>query len=239
MHTRITSKDNKLIKYISKLKGSKKFRDEEGKFIIEGYNLVSEAYKKGIIEYILSSKDEELYESSITVSEDIISKLTDTVTPQNILAVVRKENSALLSNKVLYLDNIQDPGNLGTLLRSAVAFNFNTVILDNTCDQYNPKVIRATEGAIFKLSFMNLSLSELKSKGYKILSTSMHGEDPSKVKIDSKKIVLILGNEGSGVKMEYIENSDIDLTIPMNNTESLNVAVAGSILMHELNRTLE
>ena len=86
---------------------------------------------------------------------------------------------------------------------------------------------------------MNLSLSELKSKGYKILSTSMHGKDPSKVKIDSKKIVLILGNEGSGVKMEYIENSDIDLTIPMNNTESLNVAVAGSILMHELNRTLE
>ena len=233
---KISSKDNPLVKYLVRLYENKKERDESNKFIVEGYNLVSEAKKQGLLDKVFSIKEEDDYKDAIIVTKDIIKKITNTVTPEGIIAICNKKKDLNLGNKVLYLDSLQDPGNIGTLLRSAVAFNFDTVILDECVDLYNPKVIRASQGAIFYLNILSNSLSELKSLGYKIIGTEMFGTALNNYKSNDSKLVLILGNEGHGVRSEYLEFSDINLTIPMNSIESLNVGVAGSILMYELNK---
>ena len=233
---KISSKDNPLVKYLVRLYENKKERDESNKFIVEGYNLVSEAKKQGLLDKVFSIKEEDDYKDAIIVTQDIIKKITNTVTPEGIIAICNKKKDLNLGNKVLYLDSLQDPGNIGTLLRSAVAFNFDTVILDECVDLYNPKVIRASQGAIFYLNILSNSLSELKSLGYKIIGTEMFGTSLNNYKSNDSKLVLILGNEGHGVRSEYLEFSDINLTIPMNSIESLNVGVAGSILMYELNK---
>ncbi len=233
---KISSKDNPLVKYLVRLYENKKERDESNKFIVEGYNLVSEAKKQGLLDKVFSIKEEDDYKDAIIVTQDIIKKITNTVTPEGIIAICNKKKDLNLGNKVLYLDSLQDPGNIGTLLRSAVAFNFDTVVLDECVDLYNPKVIRASQGAIFYLNILSNSLSELKSLGYKIIGTEMFGTALNNYKSNDSKLVLILGNEGHGVRSEYLEFSDINLTIPMNSIESLNVGVAGSILMYELNK---
>ena len=233
---KISSKDNPLVKYLVRLYENKKERDESNKFIVEGYNLVSEAKKQGLLDKVFSIKEEDDYKDAIIVTKDIIKKITNTVTPEGIIAICNKKKDLNLGNKVLYLDSLQDPGNIGTLLRSAVAFNFDTVVLDECVDLYNPKVIRASQGAIFYLNILSNSLSELKSLGYKIIGTEMFGTALNNYKSNDSKLVLILGNEGHGVRSEYLEFSDINLTIPMNSIESLNVGVAGSILMYELNK---
>ena len=233
---KISSKDNPLVKYLVRLYENKKERDESNKFIVEGYNLVSEAKKQGLLDKVFSIKEEDDYKDAIIVTKDIIKKITNTVTPEGIIAICNKKKDLNLGNKVLYLDRLQDPGNIGTLLRSAVAFNFDTVVLDECVDLYNPKVIRASQGAIFYLNILSNSLSELKSLGYKIIGTEMFGTSLNNYKSNDSKLVLILGNEGHGVRSEYLEFSDINLTIPMNSIESLNVGVAGSILMYELNK---
>ena len=233
---KISSKDNPLVKYLVRLYENKKERDESNKFIVEGYNLVSEAKKQGLLDKVFSIKEEDDYKDAIIVTQDIIKKITNTVTPEGIIAICNKKKDLNLGNKVLYLGSLQDPGNIGTLLRSAVAFNFDTVVLDECVDLYNPKVIRASQGAIFYLNILSNSLSELKSLGYKIIGTEMFGTALNNYKSNDSKLVLILGNEGHGVRSEYLEFSDINLTIPMNSIESLNVGVAGSILMYELNK---
>ena len=233
---KISSKDNPLVKYLVRLYENKKERDESNKFIVEGYNLVSEAKKQGLLDKVFSIKEEDDYKDAIIVTQDIIKKITNTVTPEGIIAICNKKKDLNLGNKVLYLDSLQDPGNIGTLLRSAIAFNFDTVVLDECVDLYNPKVIRASQGAIFYLNILSNSLSELKSLGYKIIGTEMFGTALNNYKSNDSKLVLILGNEGHGVRSEYLEFSDINLTIPMNSIESLNVGVAGSILMYELNK---
>ncbi|MBP5342672.1 RNA methyltransferase [bacterium] len=233
---KISSKDNPLIKYLTKIYSSKKERDESSKFIVEGYNLVNEAYKTGSIDKIFSIKEEPLYKDAIIVTYDIIKKITDTVTPEGIIALVNKKNTSKCGNKILYLDSLQDPGNIGTLLRSAVAFNFDTIVLDECTDLYNPKTIRASQGAIFYLNFIDKKILDLKQENYYIINTNMNGVSLDNFKLKSSNYVLILGNEGHGVRREYQECSDVNLTIPMENIESLNVSIAGSILMYELNK---
>ena len=212
---KISSKDNPLVKYLVRLYENKKERDESNKFIVEGYNLVSEAKKQGLLDKVFSIKEEDDYKDAIIVTQDIIKKITNTVTPEGIIAICNKKKDLNLGNKVLYLDSLQDPGNIGTLLRSAVAFNFDTVVLDECVDLYNPKVIRASQGAIFYLNILSNSLSELKSLGYKIIGTEMFGTALNNYKSNDSKLVLILGNEGHGVRSEYLEFSDINLTIPI------------------------
>ena len=236
MKMKISSKDNPIIKNLIKLYQNKKERDESNLFIVEGYNLVEEAFKAGVIERIYSIKDEEIYENYVQITPDLLKRITDTITPEGIIAVCKKKNSSKLGNKVLYLDRLQDPGNVGGLLRSALSFNFDTIVLDECVDLYNPKVLRSSQGSFFNLNYSNVSLDELKNEGYIILGTSMHSTPLNEFKNEYQKIVLILGNEGNGVRKEYLESTDINLTIPMNKMESLNVCVAGSILMYELNK---
>ena len=238
----ITSLTNDKVKYLAKLYKDSSFRKKEGLYVVEGYNLVDEAIKTNMVSQIFissSSNKKENYKEATLVTDEIISKITDTVTPEGIVATVKFTENRLLSPNTLYLDHIQDPGNLGTILRSAVAFGFNSVILDSCVDLYNPKTIRSSLGAIYKLSFPKYSVYELKGLGYEIITTTMVGENPSSYKKESKKICLVLGNEGNGVRHQINEIADINLTIPMINTESLNVGVAGSILMYLLQDNLK
>jgi TrmH family RNA methyltransferase len=230
----ISSKDNPEIKYLVKLFSDKKMRDNEGLFIVEGFNQVREAKLSGCLERVYAIKETNEFENLIVVSPDIMKKVTDAVTPQGIIGVVRKVEKSELSPRILYLDHVQDPGNLGTLIRSARAFGFNTLILDGCVDPYNPKTLRSAEGNIFFISIVNESLDSLKKKGYEIYSTSMNGISLESENSFPQKLVLILGNEGRGVREEIQEIADKNLTISMIGAESLNVAVAGSIIMHHI-----
>lgn len=233
---KISSKENPLIKYLTKVYSDKKERDQAKVYIVEGYNLVDEAIKSGHVKTVFITEENKLYPDAIIVTPDIIKKVTSTVNPEGIIALVNKCESAKIGNHLLYLDRLQDPGNIGTLLRSALAFNFDTVIMDECCDLYNPKVIRASEGSIFNLNFIDIKLNEIKKLGYYIIGTSMKGTPSNSYQYDQEKIALVLGNEGNGVRDEYLKLSNINLTIPMNKMESLNVGVAGSILMYEINK---
>jgi TrmH family RNA methyltransferase len=142
-----------------------------------------------------------------------------------------------LSNKLLLLDKVSDPGNMEALMRSAKAFGFDTIVLGSGCvDIYNDKVIRSSQGAIFKLNFINANLVDFitNHKEYKIYGTNVvNGIDISQVEKE-EKMGIVLGNEGQGISNEVFDVLDKNIYIPMNNTESLNVSVAGSIIMYML-----
>lgn len=237
----ITSLNNEHIKEILKLK-EKKYRDLSDTFLVEGRHLVLEAHReKKIVELIL--EQDELFPldvNTLYVSSNVMNKLSNLKTPSNVMAVVKKLDEKEVGEKLLILDNIQDPGNLGTIIRSAVAFNFDTIVLSpKTVDLYNPKVVRSTQGMMFHtniiirepVSFIN----ELKNEGYKIVGTKVtNGIDVRESKTYSH-FALIIGNEGKGMSEELSELCDEYLYIKMNDQcESLNAAVAASILMYEI-----
>lgn len=238
----IISVNNPLIKELIKLK-QKKYRDKEKKFIVEGYNIIEEA-KDYITLIITSSKEDENILPNvehILVPKEIIGKLSETVTPQGIIGicnyVTSREN---FEGNVLVLDGLQDPGNIGTLIRTAICFDFNTIyITDNSCDIYNEKVLRATQGGIFKVNIIRKNINDiiddLKKKGYYIVGTSLKNGIPLN-DINFKNLnAIILGNEGNGVSKETIERSNINAYIPINTSmESLNVAIAGGIIMNKV-----
>ena len=238
----ITSVNNPLIKELIKLK-QKKYRDKEKKFIVEGYNIIEEA-KDYITLIITSSKEDENILPNvehILVPKEIIGKLSETVTPQGIIGICNYVTSReYFEGNVLVLDGLQDPGNIGTLIRTAICFDFNTIyITDNSCDIYNEKVLRATQGGIFKVNIIRKNINDiiddLKKKGYYIVGTSLKNGIPLN-DINFKNLnAIILGNEGNGVSKETIERSNINAYIPINTSmESLNVAIAGGIIMNKV-----
>ena len=238
-----TSINNQKIKNLKKLQ-QKKYRDKENLFLVEGKHLVEEAYKSGILKEIYTCEDE--YNNfdvpNYVVTEEIIKYLSDVETNQKVIGLCIKEVKNKIGNKIIMLDNIQDPGNLGTIVRSAVAFNFDTIILsDNSVDLYNPKVIRSTQGMMFKINIIRTELVEmikkLKKDNYKILSTKVDSGKDIKSLEKREKLCIIMGNEGNGVREEIMSLADEFVYIKMNdNCESLNVAVATSILLYELGR---
>ena len=239
-----TNKNNDKIKNIKKL-NQKKYRDRENLFLVEGEHLVLEAYKKGKIKELILEQDEvlPLDVETMYVTNDIINYISELETPQNIMAICNKlDENDDLGNRILILDNIQDPGNLGTIIRSAVAFNIDTIILsDDTVDLYNPKVVRATQGLMFHINIIRRDLFEiipyLKDYDYKVLSTNVNHGKNLKTLEKMKKFAIIMGNEGNGVKEEISELCDEFLYIDMNEAcESLNVGVATSIILYELDK---
>ena len=241
----ITSLDNDKIKGYIKLK-DKKYRKKTKKFIVEGMHLVLEAYKKGIIEELILEKDVVLPINlpTIYVTNEIINKISDMESTSNVMALCNMMDNEIVGEKILMLDDLQDPGNLGTIIRSAVAFNVDTIVLSpNTVDIYNPKVIRATQGMMFHTNIVIKDLSEaiktFKEQEIPIYGTRVdYGEDVRTLKEkDRKKYCLIMGNEGNGVKREILDMCDSYLYIEMNEVvESLNVGVATSIILYELNK---
>ena len=232
----ITSLQNEHVKYWNSLK-IKKIRDKERRFLIEGDHLIKEAKLQNLVLETISTVDEK---ADFLVTEDIMKKISSQATICKNAAVVRFIPEDKISGNIIILDGIQDPGNLGTIIRSCLAFNFISIILgDNSVDLYNPKVIRATEGMIFHVNVIRKNLSEfiptLKNMGYKIIGTDViKGIDIKKIKHDN--IALILGSEGQGISDNIKELCDEFVYINMNKScESLNVGVAASILMYEVN----
>jgi len=236
----ITSVDNKKIKEIIKLK-NKKYRKESGLFIIEGEHLVEEAYKHNLLLSVYSLYETN-YPNSEIVSELVMKKISNLDSIPNIIGVCKFKEESELGNKILILDGIQDPGNLGTIIRSAVAFSIDTVVLSNdTVDLYNSKVLRATQGMIFNINIISRDLFDfilkLKENNYKIYSTNVvNGIELKNIEFE-EKCAIIMGSEGNGVKKEIQDMSDENIYINMNSLcESLNVGVAASIILYELNK---
>lgn len=232
----ITSKTNEKVKYWVNLK-DKKFRSQEKRFLIEGDHLIKEAEKAGLIEYKISVVDSN---TDYFVTEDIMKKISDQKSISYNAAVVKFMKEDSINGNVLILDGVQDPGNLGTIIRSAVAFNIDTIVLsDDSVDLYNPKVIRATEGMIFNINILRRNLSEfiptLKNLGIKIIGTSVtEGIDVRN--IEKENIAVVIGNEGNGMSEEVKKLCDKFINIPISNScESLNAGVAASIIMYEVN----
>lgn len=237
----ITSVNNTKVKYWKSL-SQKKYRDEEGVYLVEGEHLVLEAIRKNLIVEIIACEDYPInYMGDIYyVTYDILKKISKVETPQKVMAVVRKKELSIIGNKVLLLDRIQDPGNLGTIIRSAVAFNVDTIILSNdSVDLYNEKVIRSTEGMLFNINIIRKDLKtfipKLKEDNYKIVATRLTNGIKIKDYIFPKRIAIVMGNEGKGISSEVLSLCDDFIYIPMNEEcESLNVGVATSIILYEM-----
>lgn len=253
----ITSKDNEIIKNIKKLK-EKKYRDQNGEYIIEGIKLVKEAISENAkISKIVVCEDcenddsipkELMYEIAkydcIYVSKKIFESISNVNTPQGILAVIKKcsageEKVSYNEDIIVVLDEVQDPGNLGTILRTVDSVNLKQIILSPGCaDPYNPKVVRSTMGAIFRLNIIETkniieALKEIKKNKYKIMATSLETNE-SIYTVDYNKKAIIIGNEANGVSKEVLEIANEKIKIPMlGKTESLNAAVATGVILYE------
>lgn len=233
---KITSVQNDRVKYWNSLK-EKKNRDRDRRFLVEGDHLINEAKKQNLIVETISMVDAT---ADYYVTKEIMEKISGQKSISYNAAVVRFIPEDSITGKTIILDNIQDPANLGVIIRSCIAFGFNNIVLsDTSVDLYNPKVIRATEGMIFHINVLRRNLQEflptLKMLGYNIVGTDVvKGNDIKN--IVRENIALVLGNEGNGIsndikklcdKFVYIKTSD--------DCESLNVGVAASILMYEVN----
>ena len=239
---KITSISNQLIKDIYQLK-QKKYRNLTKQFMVEGLHLVEEAYKNKVLKIVLSN-DELLLNrfnnvKTVLVNNQIIEKLSNTTTPQNVLGVVDIiENKFELVDKYLILDGVNDPGNLGTIIRTSLALGVNHLILsNNTVDIYNDKVIRATQGAIFKANIYYTDLEDiykkLKQNNIKIITTSLEANKTLNDLEKMDKFAVVVGNEANGISNVSKEYADELIIIPMkNNIESLNVGIASGIILY-------
>lgn len=236
---KIESLNNPHVKNWIKLK-EKKYRDQAGLFLIEGDHILEEALKNGVVEEILSSNPVFAVENIpfFEVKETILKKVSSQVSSTNVIAVCKKRSEKKIEGNVCLLDHIQDPGNLGTIIRSCVAFGINTLIVSlDTVDIYNEKVIRASEGMLFHLNIIKKDLQEtiedLKGKGYTIYGTNVKKGISLKDVTPKNNYAIILGNEGSGIKANLQEKCDDLITIPIESScESLNVGIATSIILY-------
>lgn len=258
----IKSKDNNKIKYIRSL-NTKKYRDEENAFIVEGIKFVNEAIRENAhIIYLIFNESvlvkpevRELYSRSVILGIELIicednlfNSIADTINAQGVLAVVKKKNSNEIIkdyNFAIMCDRIQDPGNLGTIIRTADAFGPAAVIFNKGCvDVYNPKVVRASAGAIFRVPFIYGEYDEeiidsLKSNGFRIISTVVNSQFTFEDLEMAEKICIIIGNEGQGVSQEIVNNSHKSITIKMSGrSESLNASIAAGISIYEIRKKL-
>lgn len=239
----ITSVNNDKIKQENLLKNNKD-RYEQQEFLVEGYHLVEECYKAGILKriYIVNEKDALKYKDidSIKVTKEIIKKLAYTNNPEDIIGVSGLLTNQTIGQKIVYFDGIQDPGNVGTLIRSALGFNFDTVILGpNSASLYGDKTLRATQGALFHLSVIEDKndgiLKDLKDQGYNLIGADIKDAVNLKDADIKAPLCLVLGSEGQGLRHSTQELLTKKVFIPMNTElESLNVAIAGSIIMYSL-----
>lgn len=237
----ITSKQNSKIKYCLKLH-QQSFRDEEQKFLIEGEHLLEMALQNDAVLEVYSVKERVDLPKNIhqfLINSEILKKIASSTNPQGVVAVCKIPNAVeISSDKVLLLDDINDPGNLGTILRTALAYGYKDVLLTkHCCSPYNEKAIQASQGAIFKVHLHEkFDLSKLSKNGYQIIATEIKGS----VNLDSfkpnKKHVLILGNESHGVSQELLNISDVRVRIEIKEIESLNVGVAAGIVMHNFSK---
>lgn len=250
----ITSVSNKKIKDIQKLKENKNIK-KYGLYLIEGKHLVEEALEVKVVEEIIVSENFEefslieTFKGEITrVSQNVMKTISDTITSQGIIAICKVVNKELEINKyskVLILDRVQDPGNLGTIIRTADAFAFDCIILGKgTTSLYGQKVIRSTQGSNFHIDcFDNVELVKLldEMSEFNIFATSLKADKYiEQLNNISGKVAVVFGNEGAGVSEEILEKVSNLLKISMpGRAESLNVSIAAGIVMHYISTNLK
>ncbi|MDT8716525.1 RNA methyltransferase [Clostridium sp. 19966] len=248
----ITSKDNHLFKDAKKLK-ERKYREEKGKFIIEGIRFVEEAVNanasidKIFVSSSFSQKnkifkwnDYDTYE----LKDVLFKELCSTENPQGIAAVVNAKNEAISSGDGIYVlvDKLQDPGNMGTIIRTAHAVNASGVIYTaGTVDPYNDKTLRSTMGSIFYIPVMKDEkfefLSKLKRDGYLLVVSALDAQEDFYELDYTSKTIIAVGNEGNGISDEVLSKADVKVKIPMpGGAESLNASVAASVMLYEVLR---
>lgn len=239
----ITSTDNPKIVEVSKL-ADKKYRKITMQYVIEGVRLVSDAIKHGanvVSVFVRESNQQDFnFDGQIVVSDRVFAKMCDTVNSQGVLAVVQRSQNQMLtkpSGNCLVLDGLQDPGNVGTLIRTAVACGFTDIYAVNTVDLYSPKVLRSAMSAHFCIKLHESdSLQEVFDvlQSSEIVCADMGGKSVFKEHF-GKRTALILGNEGNGLSHFSRKNATKTVALPMENGfESLNVAVAGSVIMYQI-----
>ena len=233
MIKKIDSKQNQKIKDLQKL-SVPKFSKEQRLFKIEGFHALDMARKSGSLLSVFTTKEiKDLEVPQYLVSKEIMESISSAKTPQGVVCVCTYlEEKPIKSHKVLMLDDVQDPGNLGTLLRTALAFGYNDVILKGGCSPYNEKVLQSTQGAIFKLNIVNYEGSL--PKGYEVIATEIKGSVDLSTIIKVNKHILVLGNEAHGVSKEILDIANKRVRIDIKNIDSLNVAIAGAIAMYTL-----
>lgn len=240
----ISSLSNDKIKSLLNLR-KRSERYNKKLFLVEGLHLTEEAYKNGLLETVLSTSIDLLnkFENTkqILVTDPIINKLSTTSTPQNIIGVVKMRQTKLSkTNKYIVLDDINDPGNFGTIIRTSLALGVKDIIVSsNTVDEYNEKTLRGTQGAIFKANIVRMDLKEafefLKEQKIKIITTSLETKKELKDLEKEERFAVVLGNEARGISDISKSFSDESIIIPLqNDIESLNVAVAFSIVLYNL-----
>ena len=252
----ISSKDNELIKHIRKLK-EKKERDASNEYLVEGIKIVKEAIQENAkIKQIILCDDCEKTESipkdlmyeiakhnCIYVTSKLFKYISEVQEPQGVLAVIEKNNGDktidYTQDIIVALDDVQDPGNLGTILRTVDSVGVNQILVSKgTADSYNPKVVRSTMGAIFRVKIIETSdliqsIKEMRKHHFKLMVTSLQ-TDNSIYDIEFNKKIIVIGNESNGVSKEIQDMADEKAKIPMlGKTESLNASVAAGIVMYE------
>lgn len=252
----ITSKDNELIKHIRKLK-DKKYRDESNEYVVEGVKLVEEAVKENakIKQIIVCEDTTRTYEipthimleiakyECISVSDKIFNIITQVTNPQGIMAIIEKnaQNAKIdyTQDIIVVLDDVQDPGNLGTILRTVDSIGLNQIIVSKgTADAFNSKVVRSTMGAIFRIKIIEVenlaqAIKEMRKHHFKLMVTSLQTKN-SIYDIDFYKKIIVIGNEANGVSKKIQDMADEKAKIPMlGRTESLNASVAAGVVMYE------
>ncbi len=247
---RITSLENKIVKYTFKLKNNTSFMKKEYLFILEGKHLL-ELADISKIKYIISLKEVEdgKYKDidQYIVNENIMKKLSSYDSFSSLIFVyqINEENitnfNLISDNIILYLDHLQDLGNIGTIIRTALAFNIKTIISTNPISFYNFKTIQSSKGAILKTKLYGGDIDTLKylinNKGYKLIVSTLKEDSIflSSFKVDKdSKYILALGNEGNGISKEVEDLSSVKVKIDISNIDSLNVAIAGAIFMYHL-----
>lgn len=253
----ITSTSNPQVKELVQLQKKRRLRSEKGVFIVEGIRMFREAPANRVEQIYVSEsfytkKKAEVDWKGLTptvLSDTVFGKVSDTKTPQGVLCIVRQKHSELdemikkENAHILVLDGIQDPGNLGTILRASEAAGVTGIILSADCvDIYNPKVIRSTMGSIYRMHYCYVNdiievITELKQCGIQTYAAHLDGKNSYDQESYIGKTAFLIGNEGNGLQDEVSKQADTWIRIPMaGEVESLNVAIATSILIFEVCR---
>ena len=248
----ITSQENSLVKHIKKLQ-TKSYRVKTGEYLLEGYRLVRDAIENGVeLKNIIVTDTFDASEFShldlIVMPEKLFNQLKTTVNSQGIMAIAKinerefDENIAKNNSFFIYLDGIQDPGNMGTIIRIADAGGVDGVLLSKTCvDIYNPKTIRSTMASMFNVPVYencdNDVLDMLKSNGFDLVAGSLEAKCSHYEANYSKRTVVVIGNEANGITDEVMDMCNVPVKIPIyGKAESLNASVACGILVYEILR---
>lgn len=241
----ITSSSNEWLKNVAKLK-DKKYSQMYSLCLVETYKIVKECLNKGIVKEVILTRTQyqkhgELYTKLIVIEDNLASKLSSTNATDGIFAVIAiPKQETKIGDNILVLDHLQDPSNLGAIIRTAYACDYQTIYLLGSVYPYSAKVVRSSMGYVFDIKLKEVTLADIKEQkqnGYACLCADMNGENIFTCKWVPKKHMLVIGNEGHGVSEDLFKLVDRTLSIPMGNkVESLNASVSAGIMMYQINQ---